>query len=351
MKLSAILSAAVCVLVVVLNASCVESRTSGMFHWYTLFVFGDSFADSGNLPKDKPSDATRTWYSPYGSSDSLHYGRATGRFSNGLVESDFIGKFLGRFEAPPTYVKRPKNYVEMAGMNLAFGGAGVFEVPHKVPTLGKQVGYFKKLIKDGILNPRMLRESVALVAISGNDYARLAKMTGTTEMIEFVGNVTTEIAKQVKILQSLKVTKILVNTMHPLGCTPWLARPQNYTACDARGNMGASLHNGNLKKKLGGKKNKNVMLVDLNAAFNSFVNPSDSVTDQFEHKLEPCCESSDPNGYCGQVDENGDEAYSVCDDPDSYFYWDDVHPTQAGWKAVMDKLEGPIKDFLDISHN
>ncbi|KAL6851767.1 hypothetical protein ACP4OV_020331 [Aristida adscensionis] len=350
MKPSAIISA-ICILAV-LNAACVECRTSGMFHWYKLFVFGDSFADTGNLPNGNLSEASRTWYQPYGSSDSFHYGRPTGRFSNGFIESDFIGKFLGRFEAPPTYAKRPKNYVEPAGMNFAVGGAGVFPVPRKAPTLGEQVGYFKKLIKDNVLHSYDLTDSVALVAISGNDYARVADMNSTTDVIDFVGNVTAEIAKQVRVLQKLKVTNILVNTLHPLGCTPWLSRAQNYTACDARGNMGAGVHNGNLKQLLlGGKANKNVMLVDLNGAFTNFVDPDTSLTEQFEHKLEPCCESSDPKGYCGQVDEDGNDMYSVCDDPSSYFYWDDVHPTEAGWKAVMDQLEGQIKDFLDISHN
>jgi hypothetical protein len=38
----------------------------------------------------------------------------------------------------------------------------------------------------------------------------------------------------------------------------------------------------------------------------------------------------------------------VCGEPNKYFYWDDMNPTQAGWAAVMGKLESPIKEFLGL---
>ena len=73
------------------TASHVEAaRTSGSFHWYNgLFVFGDSFADTGNFPKADLSQVTRQWYKPYGCSHGLLQD-PTGRFSNGFVQSDFI---------------------------------------------------------------------------------------------------------------------------------------------------------------------------------------------------------------------------------------------------------------------
>ena len=60
----------------------------------TLFVFGDSFVDAGNLPRSAKSRASRGWYYPYGSSDSAHRNRATGRLSDGLVQSDFLGTYV-----------------------------------------------------------------------------------------------------------------------------------------------------------------------------------------------------------------------------------------------------------------
>jgi hypothetical protein len=62
----------------------VESRLSSNS---SLFVFGDSFADTGNIPRSHLSPVTRQWYSPYGSTAGLK----TGRFSDGSVQTDFIG--------------------------------------------------------------------------------------------------------------------------------------------------------------------------------------------------------------------------------------------------------------------
>jgi phospholipase/lecithinase/hemolysin len=38
----------------------------------------------------------------------------------------------------------------------------------------------------------------------------------------------------------------------------------------------------------------------------------------------------------------------VCDNPDSVFFWDYIHPSQAGWETIMEQLEGRIEDFLGI---
>ena len=59
-----------------------------------LFVFGDSFADAGNLPKGDLKWETRGWYEPSGMSDADHDNKPTGRSSDGLVQSDFLGTYV-----------------------------------------------------------------------------------------------------------------------------------------------------------------------------------------------------------------------------------------------------------------
>ncbi|TVU03383.1 hypothetical protein EJB05_51074 [Eragrostis curvula] len=348
MKISA--SLFFCFLVVVLNGALVESRKSGnnFRYYYQLFVFGDSFADTGNLPKSDLSEVSRQWYTPYGTTRGVQ----TGRFSDGNVQTDFVATILGRYRIAPTTYRVAKRFGDPAGMNFAHGGAGVFEVPRKVPTLSQQIGYFKELIDSGIIDKWNIDQSVAMIAISGNDYIRVANMTSEKEMIAFVGKVTSEIAKCVKRLQKIGLGKVLVNNMHPLGCTPWQTRPANYTQCKTMPNMGTFYHNDGLNKKLNAAKSDDVYVVDLYKAFSSIVNPSDStanpplVARQFTHKLKPCCRSSDPDGYCGQVDDDGKELFTLCDNPENHFYWDDVHPSDAGWDAVMEQLERDMKDFL-----
>lgn len=67
----------------------------------------------------------------------------------------------------------------------------------------------------------------------------------------------------------------------------------------------------------------------------------------FKRKLTPCCNRIHPTGYCGQRSASGEALYNLCQNPDNFFYWDEIHPTNAGWKAVMTALEQPLKEFLD----
>jgi hypothetical protein len=77
---------------------------------------------------------------------------------------------LGQTESPPAHMVT--SHPGSTGMNFAAGGSGAFEVPQGVPTLGKQVHAFHKLVKAKKIK-HLQDNSVALVAVSGNDYARV----------------------------------------------------------------------------------------------------------------------------------------------------------------------------------
>lgn len=157
---------------------------SGHSHVYKMFVFGDSFADNSNLPRWCLSPITRQWHYPYGASSLAASSlRPTGRFSDHLVQPDILATMLnmGRLEGPPARKLTIKNYCDAFGMNFAVGGSGVFEpflppLPHKLklPTLATQIDQFEKLIQDRVVSSWLLDDSIALVAISGNDYTRVA---------------------------------------------------------------------------------------------------------------------------------------------------------------------------------
>ena len=70
----------------------------------------------------------------------------------------------------------------------------------------------------------------------------------------------------------------------------------------------------------------------------------------FNNNLAPCCEGFYDTGFCGQQDDTGEPLYELCENPDQLFYWDEVHPTHAGWKAVMKALEQPLKEFVDRAY-
>jgi hypothetical protein len=99
MSTKLVLTAACCFLLLLLlnGAHHVEARRHRERRKdYMLLVFGDSFADAGNrlMRSSAKSRASRGWYYPYGSSDSAHCNRATGRLSDGLVQSDFLGTYV-----------------------------------------------------------------------------------------------------------------------------------------------------------------------------------------------------------------------------------------------------------------
>jgi hypothetical protein len=92
--------------------------------------------------------------------------------------------------------------------------------------------------------------------------------------------------------------------------------------------------------------------IDLNCYISSihslvytFITGAPAAQD-FTRKLKPCCRSYDPNGYCGQGDDDGKRQCSVCHNPDNHFYWDDAHPSESGWDAVIGQLQAEIQDFL-----
>jgi lysophospholipase L1-like esterase len=88
----------------------------------------------------------------------------------------------------------------------------------------------------------------------------------------------------------------------------------------------------------------------MNIYTNFFCIYADGLSDdakKFNRNLVPCCVSAYDNGYCGQRSPSGERLYELCENHDKFFYWDEMHPTNAGWKAVMKALEEPLKEFLD----
>ncbi|CAN6330285.1 unnamed protein product [Urochloa humidicola] len=335
-----------CVLLLLL-ANVVECRRHPDDHGHRnkdrmLFVFGDSFVDAGNRP---PTQSGPQWSYPYGISDSAHHQNATGRFSDGLVQSDFLARILGRNdESPPPSRPREANEVDPSGVNFAMAGSGalVASPGEDSSSLATQMAQFRRLVRLHIVDQVDLNDSVALIAFSGlRDYRSVTVSTSTDDMRALVEQVTDAILESVKQLQDEQgVSKVLVNSVPPIGCQPFRASVYNYAHCDGLGNTLSDMHNAALRRKMDALQDDDydVMVLDINAAF----------ADVVRNRYSPCCAETSANGYCGQVDGNGNALYNLCTDPEKYFYWDYVHPTQAAWEAVMDNLQPDIQDFLGV---
>ena len=312
-----------------------------------LWVFGDSYADTGNLG-NLGRELTHAWYDPYGKTFPR---RPAGRFSDGRVLTDFVASALG-MRTPVAYKARRRASQETLarGMNFAVGGAGVLDTGNFQRNISAQIDLFQAMHHT---QQRGCGKRTALVVVSGNDYAYAAdKDNGTSAAIAYIPTVVRELRGQLRRLRDeAGMRRVVVTSLHPMGCTPTFTRLLNYTGCNPLANAGAAQHNAALRSVLAAldPNNRTFLLLDVHTPFAAFLlddNNGDSDNKKFKSTLRPCCESFRPDGYCGEEDENGTRQYTLCDDPGRYFYWDDVHPTQAAWAAVARTFRAAVKSFL-----
>ncbi|CAN6171943.1 unnamed protein product [Urochloa humidicola] len=322
-----------------------------------LWVFGDSYADTGNLG-DLGRELTHAWYDPYG---DTFPGRPTGRFSDGRVLTDFIASAMG-VPTPVAYkLRRSASPGLLArGMNFAVGGAGVLDTGNFQRNIGAQIDLFQAQQRAAASSNNCSGSGVAIVVVSGNDYSYAAdKDNSTSAAIAYIPTVVRRLREQLRRLRDeAGMRRVVVTNLHPMGCTPLFTRPLNYTGCDPLANAGAAQHNAALESVIAGLDDDpannltRFLLLDLNAAFAALVDAPATADEKaegkrrFEEPRRPCCETFAAGGYCGQQDDDGKRMYTLCDDPGKHFYWDDVHPTQAAWATVAETFRPKIRDFL-----
>ncbi|XP_019151440.1 PREDICTED: GDSL esterase/lipase At5g03610-like isoform X2 [Ipomoea nil] len=302
-----------------------------------LFVFGDSYADTGNWP---PTDASKPWRKPYG---MTFPGKPSGRWSDGRVLPDYIAEYLGIGSPQPYRLWKGDGEAKQYGMNFAYGGAGVFDTFEGCPNMTTQINYLQQLLQQNAYTKHDLTSSVALVTSVGNDYGNYHGHIHGME--EFVESITEQLSVNLKRIHEMGVPKVAVTAMQPLGCLPAVTfSTGNYPNCDENTNNITRFHNQMLKQRVDKLNDQTegspFVILDLYAAFTSALNikhdqhPGKS---SFPYPLAPCC-----LGNCGLVDVSGKKEYGLCDDPKMAFFWDMTHPSQQGWFAVYSALKSSL---------
>nr|XP_004516199.1 GDSL esterase/lipase At5g03610-like [Cicer arietinum] len=303
-----------------------------------LFVFGDSYVDTGNTNKNKPG----SWKDPYGITFPQ---KPAGRFSDGRVLTDFIAKYLG-IRSPIPYKFRkivPKHYLKY-GMNFAYGGTGVFDTLSSGPNVTAQIDSLKQLIQDNVYTVQDLTNSIAYVSVAGNDYNFYLATNGSLPGFpSFIASLVKQITTDLINLQTLGFKKIVVGGLQPLGCLPQTTAPTSFQRCNSTFNNLVALHNNLLNQSVTKlnqqfKDHTTFAILDIFDSFVSVLNHT-SNHKNIKERLKPCCFGVSSKYNCGSVDENNVKKYLVCENPESNFFWDLLHPTQAGWNAVYDELK------------
>ncbi|KAL7195844.1 hypothetical protein ACSBR1_035973 [Camellia fascicularis] len=306
-----------------------------------LFVFGDSYADTGNTRIKNSS----SWKFPYG---ITFPGKPTGRFSSGRVLTDYIAKSLG-LKTPIAY--RWTNYAPdhvQYGINFAYGGTGVFKTLLPGPNMTTQIDIFQSLINNGsrIYNTSDLQSSLALVTLAGNDYsAYIAKGGSQPDLETFINLVVNQLKTNLERIHGMGVKKVAVAALQPLGCLPHRTIENSFQQCNDTDNNAATYHNRLLTEAVAnlnnGTNDSPFVILDLYDSFISVLqNKSGSV--KFETPLKPCCLGISSEYSCGDIDDKGEKLYTVCENPENAFFWDMYHPTQAGWHEAFLALNSPL---------
>ncbi|KAG8645352.1 hypothetical protein MANES_10G057800v8 [Manihot esculenta] len=292
-----------------------------------LFVFGDSYADTGNWDKSAIS-----WKEPYG---FTFPGKPTGRFSDGRVLTDYIASFLGiKSPLPFRMRKTTRKSLLRFGMNFAYGGTGIFDTLNNGPDMSTQINYFQQLLEENVYTKQDLNSSIALVSLAGNDYnTYLYKNGNLTDLPDFSTSLIKQLSLNLKRIHGLGMQKIAVTALQPIGCLPELAASSSYENCSENWNSASKLHNQMLEKavqKLNNETQKPVFeILDLFRAFMSaFDKAQHAGSLNSESPLKPCCRGVTSDSSCGEMDKSGSKKYDICKNPELSVFWDIVHPSQ-----------------------
>ncbi|RLM91484.1 GDSL esterase/lipase [Panicum miliaceum] len=333
-------------------------------NYTSMFSFGDSLTDTGNLLVSSPLSNHIVGRYPYG---MTYFHRPTGRCSDGRLVVDFLAQAFGLPLLPPYLQSKGKDL--RRGVNFAVGGATAMDPPFfqeigasdKLWTnlsLSVQLGWFEQLKPSLCSSPKKCKEyfskSLFLVGeIGGNDY-NYAFFKGKTldDAKTYVPTVAGAVTDASERLIKAGATHLVVPGNLPMGCSSaylTLHPGRNGSDYDSAGclktyNDFAQHHNAVLQQKLQALRAKypqaRIMYADYYGAAMSFAkNPK-----QFgftQGPLRTCCGGGGPYNFNPKAS-CGVRGSSVCTDPSAYANWDGVHLTEAAYHAIADSiLNGP----------
>ncbi|MED6205066.1 hypothetical protein PIB30_014537 [Stylosanthes scabra] len=302
-----------------------------------LFVFGDSYVDTENAVHSK----AYSW--PYGISSYPDH-RPTGRNSDGKVFTDYIANYLNMTAPIPNAFRNESNIQN--GINFAFGGTGVYDTHIDGPNLTAQINSFEQLIQQKLFTKEDLQNSVVLVNAGANDYSKHFQDRKFFDIPKFISRLVNQLTTELKRFPSLGVGKVLVVLLQPVGCLPLVTFIDFHLVCIDLVNKISESHNKQLNNAIGQLKAEttgtNFVTLDLYKAMLQFLeemmmkarNGNSSVSNAYWNPLRECCE---PNlGHeCGDVDDDNNPLYKVCDNPGAAFFWDQAHPSETGWSIIF----------------
>ncbi len=274
----------------------------------SLVFFGDSLTDNGNL--FALTGGTQPPSPPY----------FNGRFSNG-----------------PTYAELVPGLTGATALNFAFGGAEALTTPGDAPiqqitNLNAQIANYLASIPTGAADG-----TAAVLNIGNNDYLRIPPTATPLEVGATIQGVLGSIATAAQQLLGAGVDKIILFTLPSVAVTPLGATLPPAAVASAQAVIEA--HNAGLRTIADGlaASGVNVEIVDIFRLANELA--ADRETFGFETTTARLIDNlADPDA-----------------DPDSFAFFDSIHPTAAAHKVqaafVEASLEADSVRLLDAGND
>ncbi|XP_027931133.1 GDSL esterase/lipase At1g28600-like [Vigna unguiculata] len=350
---------------VVISCFCLASSKSELCSYTSIFSFGDSLADTGNLYlSSEPPLSNHCFFPPYGETFFHH---VSGRCSDGRLIIDFIGESLGIPPLKPYLGKKNDEWNwKDGGANFAVAGATALEstffedrgIPVKTNySLSVQFTWFKDLLST-LCNSspqsclEEVKNSLFLVGeIGGNDLNHALYIgKSIIEVKTYVPHVINAISSITKELIGLGAHTLMVPGNLPIGCGAiylTIYETKDEKQYDKFGclkwlNEFSKYYNHNLQIELNKLRalypHVNIIYVDYyNAAMTLYRRPAKFGFIGFK----ACCGKGGSYNFNASI-MCGDPSVNVCGDPSKYIGWDGIHLTEAAYKLIAQAfIEGP----------
>ncbi|XP_078174258.1 GDSL esterase/lipase At1g28600-like isoform X3 [Carex rostrata] len=346
----------------------IETTPSHTFN--SIFSFGDSYTDTGNLNvlAKKLAFPVYTDKLPYGETFFHH---PSNRCSDGRLIVDFLAEEFG---LPLLRPYLAQNGTFRQGANFAVAGATtlepVFFKQHNITTiaiplntsLNFQFQWFEKLKPSLCRTTKECRDyfgkSLFVVGeIGGNDYINMyVNRLSMTQVRSFASTIVQTIASTIKKLLDQGARTVVVPGNIPMGCMPMLlitfkshkhiSSYDHKTGCIKRFNILSRYHNSLLFEEIKEFRVKyphaTIIYADYYKPVLNFVRYPERYG--FTKPLVACCGKGGEYNY-NSTELCGMPQVSACRNPSTHVNWDGVHLTEAAYRYVSTGwLKGPYAD-------
>jgi phospholipase/lecithinase/hemolysin len=278
----------------------------------SIFAFGDSLSDAGNLFSESGNTIPLAYY-------------VGGHFSNGPTWVEDLSQMLGLGVMKPFLTSN-------TGTNYAFGGAqtGITDINPFDPSSPFHIDLPDQIAAFNLVDPNPVKGALYTLDIGANDIMNALEAFSENkisfdEVETVVGQAEANTIDSVKSLVKLGAQSLLFYEVPNLGLTPRF----DGTALQGKASDLTTSFNAEVLKGLAGLKSDGLKIFTLDTYDLLDEIKADPSEFGFTNVTAPCWTGDFTNPNSG----------TLCSpdpsDQDKFLFWDEVHPTEAGhlWAA------------------